>query len=62
MHFMFPHRFNPRTQRDDGYYRIKEAFRGIKIKKSFVVHSAAIENRKVLDSRKNGEWNVKLGL
>ena len=34
MHFMFPHRFNPRTQRDDGYYRIKEAFRGIKIKKS----------------------------
>ena len=28
----------------------------------FVVHSAAIENRKVLDSRKNGELNVKLGL
>ena len=28
----------------------------------FVVHSAAIENRKVLDSRENGEWNVKLGL
>ena len=28
----------------------------------FVVHSAAIENRQVLDSRENGEWNVKLGL
>ena len=28
----------------------------------FVVHSAANKNRKVLDSRKNGEWNVQLGL
>ena len=34
MHFMLPHRFNPRMQRDDYYYRIKEFFRGIKIKKS----------------------------
>ena len=34
MHFMSPHRFSPRMQRDDGYYRIKESFRGIKIKKS----------------------------
>ena len=30
--------------------------------KKIVVHSAANENRKVLESRKNGEWNVKLGL
>ena len=29
---------------------------------SLVGNLAAIENRKVLDSRKNGEWNVKLGL
>ena len=34
MHFMSPHRFNPRMQRDERYYRIKESFRGIKIKKS----------------------------
>ena len=34
MHFMSPHRFNPRMQRDERYYRIKESFRGINIKKS----------------------------
>ena len=27
MHFMSQHRFNPRTQHDEGYYRIKESFR-----------------------------------
>ena len=34
MHFMSPHRFNLRSQRDEGDCRIKESFRGIKIKKS----------------------------
>ena len=29
MHFMSQHRFNPRMQRDEGYYRIKESFRDL---------------------------------
>ena len=29
MHFMSQHRFNPRTQHDEGYYRIKESFRDL---------------------------------
>ncbi|MGN0217832.1 MAG: hypothetical protein ACI4AJ_05110, partial [Bacteroidaceae bacterium] len=31
-------------------------------REKFVVHSAANEKRKVLDSRKNGQLNIKLGL
>lgn len=29
MHFMSQPRYNPRTQRDDWYYRIKESFRDL---------------------------------
>ena len=29
MHSISPHRFYPRTQRDEGYYRIKDSFRDL---------------------------------
>ena len=51
MHFMSQPRYNPRTQRDDWYYRIKESFRDLTGRVRSRVMLNQFNNNKAINSQ-----------